>query len=144
MALAHAVERLNETVKASGIAKFMSKLLNHPQVKPPLSDEHFSVDGTLIEVWASQKSLRPRDGSGDADGGANFHPRSNKRMGRRQHRRPRSGAPTGSPQPGIAKKKIAGRAAAVALRSRSLVRSTSAPAAASAAELDRAAPLSRA
>ena len=53
--------------------KFMSKLLNHPQVKPLLSDEHFSVDGTLIEAWASQKSFRPRDGSGDADGGANFH-----------------------------------------------------------------------
>jgi hypothetical protein len=33
----------------------MSKLLNHPQVKPLLSDEHFSVDGTLIEAWASQK-----------------------------------------------------------------------------------------
>src|SRR5574337_688681 len=54
-------------------AQFMSKLLNHPQVKPLLSDEHFSVDGTLIEAWASQKSFRPKDGSGDADGGANFH-----------------------------------------------------------------------
>jgi hypothetical protein len=30
----------------------MTKLLNHPQVKPLLSDEHFSVDGTLIEAWA--------------------------------------------------------------------------------------------
>src|SRR5207237_632502 len=54
-------------------AKFMSKLLNHPRVKPLLSDEHFSVDGTLIEAWASQKSFRPKDGSGDKDGGANFH-----------------------------------------------------------------------
>jgi transposase len=54
-------------------AKFMSKLLNHPQVRPLLSDEHFSVDGTLIEAWASQKSFRPKDGSGDDDGGANFH-----------------------------------------------------------------------
>ena len=54
-------------------AKFMNKLLTHPQVKPLLSDEHFSVDGTLIEAWASQKSFRPKDGSGDADGGANFH-----------------------------------------------------------------------
>ena len=52
--------------------KFMTKLLNHPQVKPLLSDEHFSVDGTLIEAWASQKSFRPKDGSGDDDG-ANFH-----------------------------------------------------------------------
>src|SRR6266567_6863351 len=54
-------------------AKFMTKLLNHPQVKPLLSDEHFSVDGTLIEAWASQKSFRPKDGSGDEDGGTNFH-----------------------------------------------------------------------
>jgi transposase len=53
--------------------KFMSRLLNHPQVKPLLSDEHFSVDGTLIEAWASQKSFRPKDGSGDGDDGANFH-----------------------------------------------------------------------
>jgi transposase len=50
--------------------KFMSRLLNHPRVKPLLSDEHFSVDGTLIEAWASQKSFRPKDGSGD---GTNFH-----------------------------------------------------------------------
>ena len=51
----------------------MSKLLNHPEVKPLLSDEHFSVDGTLIEAWASHKSFRPKDGSGDDDGGADFH-----------------------------------------------------------------------
>ena len=53
--------------------KFMTRLLNHPQVEPLLSDEHFSVDGTLIEAWASQKSFRPKDGSGDDDDGANFH-----------------------------------------------------------------------
>jgi transposase len=54
------------------IQKFMVKLLNHPQVKPLLSDEHFSVDGTLIEAWASHKSFKPKDGSDDSDG-ANFH-----------------------------------------------------------------------
>jgi hypothetical protein len=42
-------------------------------VKPLPSDEHFSVDGTLIEAWASHKSFRPKDGSGDGDDGANFH-----------------------------------------------------------------------
>ena len=51
--------------------KFMTKLLNHPQVKPLLSDDHFSVDGTLIEAWASQ-NFKPKDGSGDGDG-ANWH-----------------------------------------------------------------------
>jgi len=50
-------------------AKFMAKLLNHREVKPLLSSEHFSVDGTLIE----HKSFRPKDGSGDDDDGANFH-----------------------------------------------------------------------
>ncbi len=30
-----------------------------------LSSEHFTVDGTLIEAWASQKSFRAKDGSGD-------------------------------------------------------------------------------
>jgi hypothetical protein len=53
--------------------KFMTRLLNHSQVKPLLSDEHFSVDGTLIETWALEKSFRPKGGSGDDDDGANFH-----------------------------------------------------------------------
>jgi hypothetical protein len=29
-----------------------------------MSDEHFTVDGTLIEAWASHKSFRPKDGTG--------------------------------------------------------------------------------
>ena len=33
-----------------------------------MSDEHFTVDGTLIQAWASQKSFRPKDGSDDDDG----------------------------------------------------------------------------
>jgi transposase len=37
-----------------------------------MSDEHFTVDGTLIQAWASQKSFRSRDGSDDGDG-TNFH-----------------------------------------------------------------------
>jgi transposase len=38
------------------------------QAKPHLSDEHFSVDGTLIEAWASQKSFQKKDGSDDSPG----------------------------------------------------------------------------
>ena len=34
-----------------------------------LSDEHFTVDGTLIEAWASQKSFQNKDGGGSGDGG---------------------------------------------------------------------------
>jgi transposase len=37
-----------------------------------MSDEHFTVDGTLIEAWAGQKSFQRKDGDGSPDGG-NFH-----------------------------------------------------------------------
>jgi len=43
-------------------AKFFAGVLNLPQVKGLLSSEHFSVDGTLIEAWASMKSFVPKDG----------------------------------------------------------------------------------
>jgi transposase len=46
-------------------AKFLGAVLAEPRVKRLLSGEHFSVDGTLIEAWASMKSFKPRDGSGD-------------------------------------------------------------------------------
>jgi len=52
--------------------KFMARLLDHEKVKPLLSDEHFSVDGTLIEAWASHKSFKPKDGKDDDDG-SDFH-----------------------------------------------------------------------
>ena len=71
-------------------AKFMSKLLNHPEIKPLLSDEHFSVDGTLIEAWASHKSFRPKDGSGDDDGGADFHGQQRKNDTHASIKRPHS------------------------------------------------------
>jgi transposase len=39
-----------------------------------MSDEHFTVDGTLIEAWAGQKSFQRKDkGAGGLDGGKNFH-----------------------------------------------------------------------
>jgi transposase len=44
-------------------AKFLEAVLRHPRVKRFLSDDHFSVDGTLIEAWASLKSFRAKDGS---------------------------------------------------------------------------------
>jgi transposase len=45
--------------------EFLVALLALPQVRKLLSNEHFSVDGTLIEAWASMKSFRPKDGSGE-------------------------------------------------------------------------------
>src|SRR5271156_4318892 len=43
---------------------FLRAILADPRITPLLSEEHFSVDGTLIEAWASMKSFRPKDGSG--------------------------------------------------------------------------------
>ena len=43
---------------------FLLAVLADPKVKPLLSDEHFSVDGTMIEAWAGMKSFQPKDGSG--------------------------------------------------------------------------------
>ena len=54
-------------------AKFLAAVLAQPRVKKLLSTDHFSVDGTLIEAWASMKSFRPKDGSDEppAGGGRN-------------------------------------------------------------------------
>ena len=55
-------------------AKFLSAVLAQPRVKRLLSTDHFLVDRTLIEAWASLKSFKPRDGSDDeppAGGGRN-------------------------------------------------------------------------
>src|SRR5919107_2099223 len=41
--------------------KFLAALLAQPRVKALLSADHFSVDGTLVEAWASMKSFRPKD-----------------------------------------------------------------------------------
>jgi transposase len=71
----HNRDRLMEADVAQA---FLAALLALPQVKKLLSSEHFSVDGTLIDAWASMKSFRPKDGSGDPpgpgrNGERNFH-----------------------------------------------------------------------
>jgi transposase len=45
--------------------KFLAAILAHETVAPLLSDEHFSVDGTLVEAWASFKSFKPKTASSD-------------------------------------------------------------------------------
>ena len=54
-------------------ASFLARLLDRPEVRRLMSSEHFSVDGTLIEAWASMKSFRPKDGDDEPpeDGGRN-------------------------------------------------------------------------
>jgi transposase len=60
----------------SDIAKlFFAKVVERAKRKKFLCDEHFTVDGSLIEAWASMKSFQPRDGNygqdGTAGGGSN-------------------------------------------------------------------------
>ena len=60
-------------------AKFLAAVLAQSMVKQLLSSDHFSVDGTLIEAWASIKSFRKKDGGDDDSQGRgrnverNFH-----------------------------------------------------------------------
>ena len=48
-------------------AKFLAAILTQPRVMRLLSSQHFSVDGTLIEAWASLKSFKPREGGDGND-----------------------------------------------------------------------------
>jgi transposase len=52
-------------------AAFFEAVLIHAESKRLLSDEHFTVDGTLLEAWASHKSFRPRDEEPPSPGGGN-------------------------------------------------------------------------
>lgn len=59
-------------LEADVSAKFLTGVVEHKRVRRLLSRDHFSVDGTLIEAWASMKSFRPKDGDDDdGPGGRN-------------------------------------------------------------------------
>jgi transposase len=47
------------------VEAFFTEVMRLADAKGLLSKEHFSVDGTLIQAWASHKSFRPKDGSDD-------------------------------------------------------------------------------
>jgi transposase len=48
--------------------KLLAAVVGQPRVRALMSDEHFSVDGTLIQAWASHKSFQPKPGSAGDDG----------------------------------------------------------------------------
>jgi hypothetical protein len=67
-------------LKGDVARQFFEQVLAQARDKGLTSDEHFTVDGTLVEAWAGQKSFRAKDGSGglpdDDDPGnptVNFH-----------------------------------------------------------------------
>lgn len=55
-------DRLNDESVA---AEFLQEIVRLATQRGLMSDEHFSVDGTLLQAWASQKSFRPKDGPPD-------------------------------------------------------------------------------
>src|SRR5262249_23142079 len=48
-------------LRADIARKFLKRILEHEEVAPLLSDEHFTVDGTLVTAWASLKSFVPKE-----------------------------------------------------------------------------------
>ena len=63
--------RLRERLVGQDTARmFFDAVVGEARKAGLLSDEHFTVDGTLIEAWASPKSFKPKDGPPSAGGGA--------------------------------------------------------------------------
>ncbi len=55
--------RLRERLVATDVARrFFDEVVNLARKQKLLSSEHFTVDGTLIDAWASFKSFKPKDG----------------------------------------------------------------------------------
>jgi transposase len=81
-------------------AEFLAAVLNLPKVKALLSDEHFSVDGTLIEAWAGMKSFRRKDGQDEPPGPG----RNGARNFRKDKRSNKTHASTTDPDARLAKK----------------------------------------
>ncbi len=57
----------NRLLEGEIAERFFAAVLDQAREAGLLSDEHFTVDGTLIEAWAGQKSFRPKD---EEDGGS--------------------------------------------------------------------------
>ena len=59
---------LIEQLKADIARELLDAIVEQARMAGLLSDEHFSVDGTMVEAWASHKSFRSKDGSGGPGG----------------------------------------------------------------------------
>lgn len=57
-------------LEADVAKQFLKRLLAHQEVSPLLSDEHFCVDGTQLQAWASMKSFVPKQAAAGDDAGA--------------------------------------------------------------------------
>ena len=50
-------------LEADIATEFLARVVEQARTKGLMSDEHFTVDGTLLEAWASVKSFQPKDGN---------------------------------------------------------------------------------
>src|SRR5437868_4173600 len=55
----------NRLLEAEIADRFFAAVVRQAQLRRYVSSEHFSVDGTLLNAWASHKSFKPKDGSGE-------------------------------------------------------------------------------
>ena len=61
-------ENRDRLLEANIARELFEAIVEQARMAGLLSDEHFSVDGTMIEAWASHMSFRPKDGSGGCGG----------------------------------------------------------------------------
>lgn len=81
--------------------EFFSAIVEEARRRQLLSEEHFTVDGTLLEAWASMKSVRPKEDRGDPPGEAGRNPEVDFRGERRRNT---THASTTDPQARLARK----------------------------------------
>ena len=76
---------------------FLAGVVSHPEVRRQMSRDHFSVDGTLIDAWASMKSFRPTDADRPGDDGDRGGERNEERDFRGEKRSNETHASTTDP-----------------------------------------------
>ena len=81
--------------------EFLLQIVEQARKQRLLSEEHFSVDGTLLEAWASVKSFRPRDDDSPPPEGGGRNPEVDFRGERRRNETHRS---TTDPEARLARK----------------------------------------
>ena len=89
--------------------EFLLQIVEQAREQRLLSEDHFSVDGTLLEAWASLKSFRPRDedppsGNGSGDGSVAGGGRNQEVDFRGERRRNETHRSTTDPEARLARK----------------------------------------
>ncbi len=89
--------------------RFFEEVVRQAKLRRYVSSEHFSVDGTLLEAWASHKSFKPNDQpAGDGDGDDDIRPtgRNSEVDWRGQKRSNKTHTSTTDPEARLARKSM--------------------------------------